>query len=82
MGAKQSSQTKRGIKLVKEGMSYYAAAKKVGVSPSTLYRATGKEKLPGESRSSISPLVIKKLAQHISDDIDSEIIRKIIWGDK
>lgn len=39
MGAKQSSQTKRGIRLVKDGMSYYAAAKKVGVSPSTLYRA-------------------------------------------
>ena len=42
MGAKQSSQTKRGIKLIKEGISYYAAAKKVGVSPSTLYRVLPK----------------------------------------
>ena len=49
MGAKQSSQTKRGIKLIKEGMSYYAAAKKVGVSPSTLYRALPKPVTFGSS---------------------------------
>lgn len=39
MGAKQSSDTDKALKLVKGGMTPYAAAKKVGIALSTIYRA-------------------------------------------
>jgi transposase len=39
MSAKQSSDTDRALKLVAKGMTPYAAAKKVGIALSTIYRA-------------------------------------------
>jgi transposase len=35
-----SEKTKRALKLVAKGMTPYAAAKKVGIALSTIYRAT------------------------------------------
>lgn len=45
MGAKQSSDTDKALKLVKGGMTPYAAAKKVGIALSTIYRAVKREKV-------------------------------------
>jgi len=39
MGAKQSSDTDKALKLVAGGMTPYAAAKKTGIALSTIYRA-------------------------------------------
>jgi transposase len=45
MGAKQSSDTNKALKLIKGGMTRYAAAKKVGVALSTIYRAVKRQKV-------------------------------------
>lgn len=39
MGAKQSKETAKALKLVANGMTPYAAAKKMGIWPSTIYMA-------------------------------------------
>jgi transposase len=42
MSGRPSAATERALKLVKSGMAPFAAAKKVGVAPSTIYRALKK----------------------------------------
>ena len=44
MAAKQSSDTDKALKLVEKGMTPYAAAKKVGIALSTIYRALKRRK--------------------------------------
>jgi hypothetical protein len=44
MGAKQSAEVTRALKLVANGMTPYAAANKVGIALSTVYRARDREK--------------------------------------
>ncbi len=44
MGALVSAQTKRAIRYHTEGLPVYAAAKKAGIAPSTLYRAIERAK--------------------------------------
>ena len=44
VGAKQSSDTDKALKLVDKGMTPYSAAKKVGIALSTIYRALKREK--------------------------------------
>lgn len=44
MSGKPSADTERAIKLVAKGMTPYAAAKKVGIALSTIYRALKREK--------------------------------------
>lgn len=39
MAARQSSATDRALRLIARGMSAYAAARKVGIALSTIYRA-------------------------------------------
>lgn len=42
MAGKQSAETTKALKLIEKGMTPYAAAKKVGIALSTIYRALGK----------------------------------------
>ena len=49
MARKQCAQTDKALKLVAKGMSYYKAAAKAGISPSTLYRALPKAQKPVEA---------------------------------
>jgi transposase len=44
MSGKPSADTERALKLVSKGMTPYAAAKKVGIALSTIYRALKREK--------------------------------------
>ena len=44
MGAKQSSDTDKALKLVDKGMTPYAAAKKMKIALSTIYRALKRRK--------------------------------------
>lgn len=46
MAGRQSAATEQALKLVKQGLAPYAAAKKAGISPSTIYRALAKLKKP------------------------------------
>lgn len=45
MSGKQSADTERALKLVAKGMTPYAAARKVGIALSTIYRAQKRAKL-------------------------------------
>jgi transposase len=47
MSGKPSADTERALKLVAKGMTPYAAAKKVGIALSTIYRALNREKEKG-----------------------------------
>lgn len=42
MSGRPSAATERALKLVAKGVAPYAAAKKAGVDPSTIYRALAK----------------------------------------
>lgn len=42
MSGRPSAATERALKLVEKGMTPYAAAKKVGIALSTIYRALAK----------------------------------------
>lgn len=44
MSGKPSADTERALKLVAKGMTPYAAAKKVGIALSTIYRAVKRQK--------------------------------------
>jgi hypothetical protein len=44
MSGKQSADTERALRLVAKGITPYAAAKKVGIALSTIYRALKREK--------------------------------------
>lgn len=44
MTGRASAETTKALKLVKAGMTPYAAAKKVGIALSTIYRALKREK--------------------------------------
>lgn len=44
MSGRPSAQTEQALKLVAKGMTPYAAAKKVGIALSTIYRALAKKK--------------------------------------
>jgi hypothetical protein len=44
MTGKRSADTERALRLVSRGMTPYAAAKKVGIALSTIYRAIKREK--------------------------------------
>jgi transposase len=44
MSGKPSADTEKALKLVAKGMTPYAAAKKVGIALSTIYRALKREK--------------------------------------
>lgn len=44
MTGKQSSGTEKALRLVAKGMTPYAAAKKVGIALSTIYRAIKRQK--------------------------------------
>jgi transposase len=44
MSGKPSADTERALKLVSKGMTPYAAAKKVGIALSTIYRALKRAK--------------------------------------
>jgi transposase len=44
MSGRQSSATERALKLVEKGLTPYAAAKKVGIALSTIYRALERQK--------------------------------------
>lgn len=46
MSGRPSAATERALKLILKGMAPFAAAKKVGVSPSTIYRALAKRVQP------------------------------------
>lgn len=43
MSGRPSSATERALKLIAKGMTPYAAAKKVGIALSTIYRALKKK---------------------------------------
>lgn len=43
MGAKQSVEVTRALRMVQRGMTPYAAAKRVGIALSTIYRAIARE---------------------------------------
>lgn len=45
MGAKQSAEVTKALRLVARGMTPYAAAKKVGIALSTIYRALKRQKV-------------------------------------
>lgn len=44
MSGRPSAATEKALALVAKGMAPFAAAKKVGISPSTIYRALAKKK--------------------------------------
>lgn len=44
MGARQSEEVTRALRLVAGGMTPYAAAKKVGIALSTIYRAVARNR--------------------------------------
>lgn len=44
MSGRPSAETVRALKLIEKGMTPYAAAKKVGIALSTIYRALAKKK--------------------------------------
>lgn len=48
MTAKQSSDTDKALALIKQGLTPYAAAKKIGIAFSTIYRALKREKQRGK----------------------------------
>jgi hypothetical protein len=43
MSGRPSAATEKALKLVAKGMPPFAAAKKVGIAPSTIYRAIAKD---------------------------------------
>lgn len=45
MGARQSSAVDKALRLIAKGMTPYAAAKKVGIALSTIYRALKRHSL-------------------------------------
>lgn len=45
MSARQSSATDKALRLIAKGMTPYAAAKKVGIALSTIYRAQARQRL-------------------------------------
>jgi transposase len=45
MGSRQSAEVTRALKLVASGVTPYAAAKKVGIALSTIYRALKRQRL-------------------------------------
>lgn len=45
MSGRRSVATEKALKLVEKGLTPYAAAKKVGIALSTIYRALAKKKL-------------------------------------
>ena len=47
MGAHQSKEVDRALKLVAKGMTAYAAAKKTGIALSTIYRALKRQREAG-----------------------------------
>ena len=44
MSGRPSAATEKALKLVEKGLTPYAAAKKVGIALSTIYRALGRKK--------------------------------------
>jgi transposase len=44
MSGRPSAATEKALKLVQKGLTPYAAAKKVGIALSTIYRALGRKK--------------------------------------
>jgi hypothetical protein len=44
VSGRPSAATEKALKLVEKGMPAFAAAKKVGIAPSTIYRALAKMK--------------------------------------
>lgn len=44
MSGRPSAATEKALALVAKGMAPFAAAKKAGISPSTIYRALAKKK--------------------------------------
>jgi transposase len=46
MSGRQSSATEKALKLIAKGLTPYAAAKKVGIALSTIYRAQKRLKQP------------------------------------
>jgi hypothetical protein len=44
MSGRTSAATERALKLVEKGLPPFRAAKKVGIQPSTIYRALAKKK--------------------------------------
>ena len=43
MSGRQSANTEKALKLVQKGLTPYAAAKKVGIALSTIYRALARQ---------------------------------------
>ena len=48
MSGRQSSAVDRALKLVAGGMTAYAAARKVGIALSTIYRAQARQRAAGK----------------------------------
>jgi transposase len=48
MAARQSAAVDRALRLVRQGMTPYAAAKKVGIALSTIYRAQKRLRQPSQ----------------------------------
>jgi DNA invertase Pin-like site-specific DNA recombinase len=46
VSGRPSAATEQALKLVANGMPAFRAAKKVGIDPSTIYRALAKQKRP------------------------------------
>lgn len=45
MTARQSSATDKALRLIAKGLTPYAAAKKVGIALSTIYRAQARQRI-------------------------------------
>jgi transposase len=53
MSARQSAAVDKALKLVAKGMTPYAAAKKVGIALSTIYRAIYRQKPTARSHKAV-----------------------------
>jgi len=49
VSGRPSAATEKALKLIERGMTPYAAAKKVGIALSTIYRALAKKKQPSRA---------------------------------
>jgi transposase len=73
MSAKQSSDTDKALKLVKGGMTPYAAAKKVGIALSTIYRAVKRHvEVEKKRRSKAADEIERLLAENAELRKDAE----------
>lgn len=50
MSGRPSAATEKALKLIAKGMTPYAAAKKVGIALSTIYRALAKKRSSGDKQ--------------------------------